>query len=244
MLTLRNKSIKAGLQNILKNLEQMEQADKNYKEFNLALSQNTIYSKKYKDQQLAEAHESYEITVTSCAKAISGELQTICGLIEALPEPVEMNNESAQNMLSMIRLTECKLPFEQLQYYVDQSRGDFVLLKMLAEVFKGYKQDYFVNQCLELSKEFPLYKLQEMAGINGRVLYNPSNYNPHDWDWFIVDIKQFLKQLDSSVTAEPNYKEQVAKLKETLAARNREIELLKEKDASNIGVIDYLLNKE
>ena len=244
MLTMRSKKIKAGFQNILKNLERMAEADKKFKELEAALSQNEVYSDKYKGQKREEALKVVNLALTSCAEAILKELESLFDVIEAMPEAIETNDETAQNMLSMIRLTECKLPFEQLQYFVDQSRGHFVLLKVLAEIFKTYQQDYFAEQCLQLAEEFPLYKLEEMAGVNGRVLLNPRDYNAHDWVWFKIDIEKYLKQLDAGIVAEPSYKAQVAKLKEALAARNQEIETLKEKDATHIDLINHLLDKE
>ena len=243
MLTLRNQKIKAAFQVVLQNLERMEAFDNSFKEFRLSLAQNSIYSEKYKEKELEKAKAAYDTTIRACAESNSKEFNTICDLLEGNPEPVEINDETAQNMLNMIQLTKCKLPFEQLQYYVDQSRGNFVLLKMLAEVFKSYNLDYFAKQCAELSEELPIEQLQEMARVNGRLLYDTSNYNANDWYWCIVNIKRFLKQLDSNVVSEPNYKEQVAKLKETLAARNQEIESLRETDAAHIRIIDHYIEK-
>lgn len=244
MLTMRSKKIKTGFQSILTNLKRMAEADEKFKELQLSLSQNEVYSAKYKDQKREEARKSVDLVLTGCAESIAKELETLYEVVEGMPDPIETNDETVQNMLSMIRLTECKLPFEQLQYFVDQSRGNFVLLKVLAETFKSYGQEYFANQCLELAEEFPIYKIEEMAGVNGRVLFNPRDYNAHDWVWFKIDIEKYLKQLNAGIVSAPSYKEQVAKLKETLAARNREIEMLKEKDATHIGIIDHLLDKE
>ena len=243
MLTKRSKGIKECCEKIIADLAKMEKANADYLEFFNVMSADPTYSREYKNAKIEVARSATDNTMKVCADVVLDTVHKLYDLVEEDPETVNANDSKVQNVLSMINLLGADLPFEQAAYFVESARGDIRWLEMLEVLLKRYGHAYFADRCKEYRELPQEWELQDFAGKVAIVSNNPRDYRKGNFGWDIVKLKKWINILDCTVADAPDFKEQVARLKQELAMRNAENESLREKDALHIDIINHLTEK-
>lgn len=236
--TKRTKAIKAEIETITKNVETMETAWEKYVEFfNEWHGKLSIYSVAYINGKCDECRAATMKTVHAAARVAIDAAYRLRETLETDPEPVQVNDTDAQNALAMIKLTNGNLEFNQQIYLVDRCRGDFSLLKMLANVFDNYKLDYAARRARDLAVDPSLFHIENIIGTLSSALYETDIYRPKGTFWDCVYLKEYAKKLDPTITEAPDYEAQVQKLKKQLRAAEEERDAAKAEAADKAATL-------
>ncbi len=243
MLTKRSKSMKECYEKILGDLDKMKKAEEEFTDFRNVMLADQTYSEKYKQAKIETAQKTTDQTISVCARDAINAVYKLNELVESAPEPVDVSDSKKQNTLTMLTTLGADLPFEQVAYFVESAKGDFRWLEILGKMLDRYGFKYHADLC-EQYREIPTeFKLAELVGKLACVEQRPREVNEYYFGWYVVDFKKWLKNLDCTVADSPDFKEQVARLKQELAMRNAENESLREKDALHIELINHLTDK-
>lgn len=243
MLTKRSKGIKEYCEKILADLAKMDKANEEYLDFFEMMNADQTYSRKYKDEKIEVARNATDNAMKVCADAILETIHKLYDLVNEEPEPVDANDSKKQNVLSMVNMLGADLPFEQVAYFVESAKGDIRWLEMLETMLKRYGHTYHAELCKQYREMPQEWELEDFAGKVAIVSNNPRDYRKNNFGWDVLRFKKWINTLDCTVADSPDFKEQVARLKQELAMRNAENESLREKDALHIELINHLADK-
>jgi len=222
-MTTRTKQIKQNIEEIVKQIDNIETAWQRCTDFfNEWNTKASIYSREYISAKQTEQRMAAMRTIHACAEKGMDAAKKLRELCETDPEPVSVSDEDTQNMLTLFKLTDGKIDFRQQQYFIDRSRGHFSLLKMLADVFDNYGMKYSANRARELAAELSPFKLDECISKFAGVLYNEETYQKNTFYWQRIELKEYAANLDPTVVESPDYEAQVQRYKKELRRAEEE----------------------
>ena len=236
--TKRTKAIKAEIETIAKNVEDIETTWQGYIDFsNEWRGKLSIYSVAYVNGKCDECRAATMNAIHACAQKALDAAYRLREIAKNDPEPVQVNDADAQNALAMIKLTNGNLEFNQQIYLVDRCRGNFALLKMLANVFDNYKLDYAARRARDLAAEPNQFRIANIISELHSTLYETEQYYPERMFWDCVELKKYAKNLDPTITEAPDYEAQVQKLKKQLRAAEEERDAAKAEAADKAATL-------